>query len=277
MSLHNAAVSVFRPTCFFLIISLATASLAVCESGDQRLHDSFDISSQELSLLIETLPENLRRGIESRSWYFLELIDQVLAESHEYILLVDKANALESEYLPDDLVQLKNYSFLLNRSTLSVREPIIPDLLAMVESARIAGIGLPISSAFRSYEYQAEVYARNVAQQGEALAKRESAEPGKSQHQLGTTIDFGSITDAFGDTDAGRWLLTNAWRFGFSLSYPNGYEALTGYRHEIWHYRYVGRSAALLEREFFGSIQQYMLEFLHENGTALGNRTVGTE
>ena len=140
----------------------------------------------------------------------------------------------------------------------------MPDVLAMTEAARIDGIELVYSSTYRSYEYQKTVYDRHVRTYGREQADRESARPGMSQHQLGTTIDFGSITDAFGDTAAGKWLVSNARRFGFSLSYPEGGEELTGYRHEIWHYRYLSRVGTLMEREFFASIQQHMLEFFHE-------------
>lgn len=135
----------------------------------------------------------------------------------------------------------------------------------MATAAEIDGITLVFSSAYRSYDYQKAVYERNVRQLGQEQADRESARPGTSQHQLGTTVDFGSITDAFAETPAGKWLLENAWRYGFSLSYPDGYESLTGYRHEIWHYRYISRAAARLERDYFGSIQHYLLVFLADH------------
>ena len=95
-------------------------------------------------------------------------------------------------------------------------------------------------------------------------AVRTLAPPGHSQHQLGTAIDFGSIDVSFARTPAGQWLLANAWRYGFSLSYPEGQEALTGYSWEPWHYRYVGRAAAGLIQEFFAGRQQEFLSFYGE-------------
>ncbi|MDP2648876.1 MAG: D-alanyl-D-alanine carboxypeptidase family protein, partial [bacterium] len=63
-----------------------------------------------------------------------------------------------------------------------------------------------------------------------------------SEHQLGTTADFittglGGQLDGFGDTAAYQWLLGNAYRYGFVLSYPkdNGF-----YIYEPWHWRFVG-------------------------------------
>ena len=217
------------------------------------------------------LPDEIRRQIEERPAYFIQLVTTFLKGPEDYYILVDKSHPLPASYYPDDLVQLDKHPFVLNKQGLTLRRGVVPDLLAMAESARAEGISLPISSTFRSYEYQEKVFQYNVEQLGEQQAKRESAEPGKSQHQLGTTIDFGSITPAFADTEAGKWLEEYAGEYGFSLSYPEGFEDITGYMHESWHYRYIGRTGTRLEREFFSGIQQYMLEFIHEireNGTS---------
>jgi D-alanyl-D-alanine carboxypeptidase len=96
---------------------------------------------------------------------------------------------------------------------------------------------------------------------GKEQADRESAQPGKSQHQLGLTIDFGSITDEFAYTPEGKWLRENSWKYGFSLSYPEDMEWLTGYRHECWHFRYITPLGTKMEKEFFNGIQQYMLQY----------------
>jgi zinc D-Ala-D-Ala carboxypeptidase len=244
-----------------MVMVAALGSLAACD-GRSPVHEAFDLTAADLEALVSSLPESISTGIASRPWYFLELLDRTLSGDPSLIVLVDKQHALVKQYAPDDLVSLTRYDITLNRSDLQVSRRIMPDLLAMVEAARIAGIELVASSAYRTYDYQAMLYARNVAELGEEAAARESAKPGTSQHQLGTAIDFGSITDEFAFTPAGKWLLEHAWQFGFSLSYPDGYEDLTGYRYESWHYRYLGRSATLLEREFFGSIQQLALEFI---------------
>lgn len=132
----------------------------------------------------------------------------------------------------------------------------------MAAAARADGVTLVVSSTYRSWDYQKKVYERNVRELGREAADRESAMPGASQHQLGTAVDFGSITDAFAETKAGLWLVENAYAYGWSLSFPDGYEAVTGFRWESWHYRYVGIEAASLQREWFGDVQQYMIEFV---------------
>ena len=93
------------------------------------------------------------------------------------------------------------------------------------------------------------IYERNVREMGKEAADRESAAPGTSQHQLGVAIDFGSISDDFATTKAGLWMEQNAHLFGFSLSYPQGYESVTGYRWESWHYRYIGFLATEFQKK----------------------------
>ncbi|GIW08792.1 MAG: hypothetical protein KatS3mg060_3597 [Dehalococcoidia bacterium] len=67
-----------------------------------------------------------------------------------------------------------------------------------------------------------------------------SAKPGHSEHQLGTAIDFASaengyeLDESFANTREGKWLLANATRYGFVLSYPAGAESITGYAYEPW-------------------------------------------
>ena len=67
----------------------------------------------------------------------------------------------------------------------------------------------------------------------------------------------------------GWWVTLHAWEHGFSLSYPEGYEEVTGYRHESWHYRYLTRAGTMAQREFFGDVQQYFLGFLNDNRQTL--------
>ncbi|ORC34465.1 hypothetical protein B4O97_12550 [Marispirochaeta aestuarii] len=193
---------------------------------------------------------------------FLLLMREILKEPEDLFLIADKKHTLPEDYTPEDLVALTEFPLTLNRKDLSLRERIMPDLLAMDQAARNEGLKLVYSSSYRSYDYQKQVYQRHVNQMGQEAADRISARPGTSQHQLGTTVDFGSITDAFAETPEGRWLKKNAWRFGFSLSYPEGYEDLTGYAWESWHYRYIGRPAARMTELFFEGIQHNFLYFL---------------
>jgi D-alanyl-D-alanine carboxypeptidase len=178
--------------------------------------------------------------------------------------LVDKTHALPDGYEPDDLVELTGGTYLVNRTGLMLRRSAAAALAAMAAAAQADGAALLVSSTYRSYNYQVEVYARTVRQDGQEEADRVSARPGYSQHQTGLAVDFGSIDDSFAQTPAGHWILSNAARFGWSLSFPPGYEAVTGYVWESWHYRYVGLELAAFIDTYFDGIQQYALRFIHE-------------
>ncbi|MDR1257180.1 MAG: M15 family metallopeptidase, partial [Spirochaetaceae bacterium] len=122
--------------------------------------------------------------------------------------LVDKRHALPEGYEPDDLVTLgSNGSYRIGRSDLRLRRAAADALERMAQAARADGVTLTASSAYRSFDYQTEVYNRNVRISGQETADRESSRPGFSQHQLGLAVDFGSITDEFAETAAGRWIL----------------------------------------------------------------------
>ncbi|MDR0663261.1 MAG: M15 family metallopeptidase [Spirochaetaceae bacterium] len=178
--------------------------------------------------------------------------------------LVDKKHPLPDGYEPDDLVTLDDgASYRVGRADLRLRRPAAEALERMASAARAEGITLVASSAYRSFDYQTQVYARNVRESGQETADRESSRQGHSQHQLGLAVDFGSITDAFAGTAAGRWILVNGPKYGWSLSFPDGYEHLTGYRWESWHYRYTGTVLAAFIDKWFGGIQQYALQFIY--------------
>jgi len=211
------------------------------------------------------IPDQLARKVadsvlESPT-FVMELLVLLQQDPYTYYL-VDKRNALPDGYEPNDLVSLRSGSYRVDRDGLMLRAIAAEALEELAAAAARDGIILTVGSTYRSTAYQAQVYEREVAMYGKEAADRESAQPGKSQHQLGLTLDFTPIDDAFAQTPASRWLLNNASRFGWSLSFPDGYEEVTGYRWESWHYRYVGKDLAAFIDKYFDGIQQYALQFI---------------
>ena len=177
--------------------------------------------------------------------------------------LIDKKHTASSSYAPKDLVSLKKNSlFDLNKAGMKIRPEAYSALNEMAQAALNDGIRLLVSSAYRSYSYQENLFNHYVNVDGLEEAERESARPGTSQHQLGTAVDFGSISDDFDKTQMGQWIYKNAADYGWSLSFPKGYEDVTGYRWECWHFRYIGKNACRFQQKWFGGIQQFMLEFI---------------
>lgn len=243
------------------------------QAGEEQQLDEQKNSPEleRLQRVFASLSPRTRDGIvNGNAQEFLADLHRVLeADTQDLLVLVDKKHLLPAGYVAPDIVPLQpNDWYLLNRTDLSLREPVEKALRAMAAAAKKDGITLVASSTYRSYDYQKNLYERNVRQLGKEVADRESAPPGASQHQLGAVVDFGSITDEFAQTREGRWLAENAADYGWSLSFPDGYEDVTGYRWECWHFRYVGVAATQFQKKWFSDVQQFMLEFIHAWKTA---------
>ncbi len=122
------------------------------------------------------------------------------------------------------------------------------DLVAMMINAKKSGLLLNLESGYRSYPIQEKAYNSLVSGFGQEAADQESARPGYSEHQTGLAMDFGNerckVQDCFASTKDGQWLAANSYKYGFILRYPETKTAITGYKQEPWHFRYVGKSLA---------------------------------
>jgi D-alanyl-D-alanine carboxypeptidase len=234
------------------------------ENNTEEMFNSFLIKTLDEAGIPTSMVERISSGAAESPGFILDLLACLEGDPYLY-RLVDKSHSLPEGYAPEDLVELggSGVSYTVSRKGLMLRSAAAEALEEMSVAARADGVTLQASSAYRSYAYQAEVYNRIVNEMGQEAADRESARPGYSQHQTGLAADFGSIDDSFAQTAAGRWMMANAGRYGWSLSFPEGREELTGYRWESWHYRYVGRELASFIETWFGGIQQYALQFIH--------------
>lgn len=198
----------------------------------------------------------------------LDFEKKTTAESGDLglLYLLDKKNGhLSSSYVPKNLVAVENRKlYKVNKAGMQIRKDVKEKLEEMVRAYdKDTGAALfVVSSAYRSYSYQNGLFNRYVEQDGLVEAERYSARPGTSQHQLGTAMDFGSITNEFAETKQGKWMYEHAWEHGFSLSFPKGYEQDTGFMWESWHFRYIGVEACKLQKKYFNDVQQFMLEFI---------------
>jgi len=251
-----------------LISVLAILLCAVNGCSQGALHTEFSLNEAGLTALISGLPADARGKILAKPQAFLGLMAKTLDEPQDILRLVDKQNPLPEDYAPQDRVTLDRYRLTLAKTDLSLSLVPIPDLLEMSRQADAQGVTLSVSSAYRSYAIQTMLYENALKTQSREEVERELAPPGHSQHQLGTTIDFDPIHAGFADTPAAHWLSANAWKYGFSLSFPEGREKETGYSYEPWHYRYVGRPAAQVIHDFFGGSQQQFLVFYSQKYAA---------
>lgn len=162
------------------------------------------------------------------------------------LILVNKDNPVPENYQVT-LKTLKNGD--------RVDERIYPDLQDMFDAMRSVGIYPHINSAYRSPEKQQQLLDDKIAaykneghsdKEARRLAKLLVSTPESSEHLLGLALDL-TAEDNSGCSveDVQKWLRDNAYKYGFIMRYPEDKTEITGYSYEPWHYRYVGKSAAL--------------------------------
>ena len=143
------------------------------------------------------------------------------------VLIVNKSYSLPASYNPGGLTKDTETAFA-----------------ELVEGAANDGINIYLSSGFRSYDYQNEIYNNYISVYGKAATDTFSARPGNSEHQSGMAIDVNIIDDSFTGTPEAIWIEEHCTEYGFILRYPPGKQEITGYKYEPWHIRYVGRDFA---------------------------------
>lgn len=162
-------------------------------------------------------------------------------------VVANKSRALEpTNYVPADLVTPNLPLRVPGNETMQLRKEAAAALEQMFAAAKQENLNLMVSSAYRSYSYQANLYGGYVKSVGRAEADKTSARPGHSEHQTGLSVDVEPTTKkceldtCFADTPEGQWVAANAYRYGFIIRYTKDKVGVTGYEYEPWHLRYVG-------------------------------------
>lgn len=170
----------------------------------------------------------------------------VASEDNGWNLILVNRNS----YIPDDYkVELTELS---NEEKVDSR--IYPELQEMFNDARAQGYGLFVREGYRTQEEQQQLLDEKIeAYENEGKSKSEAkklaeqwvAIPGTSEHQLGIAVDINADTTKSSSDDVYSWLAENAHKYGFIKRYPSDKTDITGVINEPWHYRYVGKEAAL--------------------------------
>jgi D-alanyl-D-alanine carboxypeptidase len=191
----------------------------------------------------------------------------------DLLTIVSLDYGLSRDYEPADLVPLSDYfgnDVTLGFPTM-LRAPVMEPLTRLIVDMEAEGLAPVIRSGYRSYAQQVAAREKWIRQYPDRVNIL-SAPPGHSEHQLGTTVDFGSAELAeivddpdiefhtyFYLTSEGQWLAASAYRYGFALSYPRQGQDLTGFFYEPWHYRYVGVEMATMLAEQGRFLLEYQL------------------
>jgi D-alanyl-D-alanine carboxypeptidase len=180
------------------------------------------------------------------------------------VLLVNKLNKLDSDYVPKSLKtsNVKAISSANSNARLMDSEAALA-LEKLFKAASEDNITLLAVSGYRTYDYQKNLYTKQVAQSGKSYADKYVARPGFSEHQTGLAMDllsteYTSLDDGFENTKAYKWLKDNCGNYGFIIRYPKEKEAVTNYSFEPWHIRYVGIQASKEIMEKGLTLEEYL-------------------
>lgn len=162
--------------------------------------------------------------------------------------LVNRREKITKNYVPADLVKPdvpvnKTYQ----EEKILMRKDAAEALENMFAAAKEEkGYVLLAVSGYRSYGEQQLNFNNKVNEVGsKEKAQKKVAPAGASEHQLGLAQDvlsenFRLLNSGFLDTDEGKWLYENCYRFGFIVRYKKEWSDITGYSAEPWHFRYLG-------------------------------------
>lgn len=187
------------------------------------------------------------------------------------LILVNKQHPIPADY---------DFTLATIKGSQRCDERIIDDLLAMMQAAREAGFNLLIKSPYRSDARQEQLFDRKIRLfMGKGMSYMDAFKlgsqivqvPNSSEHQIGLALDIvsdyydslnqgDSLTQGFGDTEAGIWMEEHCAEFGFIVRYPKGKEYITSVSYEPWHFRYVGVDAATIIMERGITLEEFVEE-----------------
>jgi len=178
----------------------------------------------------------------------------------ELLQKYSKIYFLNENYIPSSLTAIATSSVYESSRVQLYHAKALPFLEAMMSAASATNTPLLVISAYRSFGEQSILKANYKMTYGSG-ANKFSADQGYSEHQLGTAVDLttpalGSSYTKFASSKAYQWLIDNAYKFGFVLSYP---KENTYYQFEPWHWRFVGVELATKihdVREYFYEVPQ---------------------
>lgn len=182
--------------------------------------------------------------------------------SKKKLMLVNKFNYLDENYAPDDIVKV---SMQFAYGDNEIKKEVYEKFRSMYNGAKKEGLYLIITSSYRDYNFQKELWDSYANQKGDEWADSVSARAGYSEHQTGYTLDivtYNANMSSFETTDEFKWLQDNAYKYGFILRYPKDKEDITGYSYESWHYRYVGKDVATKIKKLGITFDEYYAYFI---------------
>ncbi|OPJ55414.1 M15 family metallopeptidase [Alkalithermobacter paradoxus] len=207
----------------YIMIFMLLSMTILRYQSTETLHYTVEASLDNIDVI-----EDEKTVVKPKKLESITIVEDIKPHYVQGVIIVNKGYGLPSNYAPGENA---NARAAFNK---------------MQSDAKLEGITLHAFSTYRSYDRQRMIYSNYVSKYGQARADKFSARPGHSEHQTGLAFDIGGadttvwLSQKFGKSPEGKWLVENAHKYGFVLRYPQGKEHITGYMYEPWHFRYVG-------------------------------------
>ncbi|TYB31784.1 MAG: M15 family metallopeptidase [Candidatus Mcinerneyibacterium aminivorans] len=224
---------------FFIFTYFRIYSFSLAESAN--IKNKYNITKEDILYIDKNL-----KNIDNRKFLKMLNFNTKLSESYKPKML----KQVPEKYTKDEKKVLIDYK-------------VYEDLIKMIKAAKNEDINLKVISGYRSYLYQKKLYKKMCDKYDANYAKKYIAKPGYSQHQTGKAVDFNSLIIDQKNKKIFQWLKENAYKFGFSLSYPKDKNE-TSYQYEPWHYLHVGKDVSDIIHNIFGGNQKKFLLFINE-------------
>lgn len=214
-------------------------------------HEGLNVIRDNVLVMSQTGTYPVTLGFED----YTETVNFEILPPSDYsdkLLLINKISRVPSDYVAGELTTNPgiNYVYSRGEEVTYMEVEATAALYSMFAAADDAGYYLYALSGHRSYETQEYLYNRAGGD-----AQNDTAAPGASEHQSGLTMDitwgsrYFSLFQEMEDSEEFEWLSEHCYEYGFILRYPYGYEDITGYVYEPWHYRYIGVDNAIKYRD----------------------------
>lgn len=185
-------------------------------------------------------------------------------DQKNYLMIVNKYYVLDSNYVPEGLVNISSkYNGLgVDAKALPVVKEAFEKMASDITKENMI---IKVRTSYRSYATQKDLYNSYLKNKTTAMVDLTAARPGYSEHQTGLALDVqaeDSNYTSFENTKEYKWMLKNAYKYGFILRYPENKTNITGYNFESWHYRYVGIDVATYIYENNITFEEYYMKFI---------------
>ncbi len=224
-------------------ITKSQEALKLAEENNTALSDEL---TEVKSFLTDEQKKNIDLEKEkTKNEKEIDKLEKLTTIDPELLRKYSKVFFLSENYTPPKLRDIDAKFRINSNKEIQILREVEPFLNDLLEDADDDGVNLRVISGYRSFETQQQLKTNYVTTYGTG-ANQFSADQGYSEHQLGTTVDFGTpeVTGAylsFQNTEAFDWLTENAHKYGFIMSYPSGNSY---YQYEPWHWRFVGQDLA---------------------------------